>query len=282
MQDQINLFAVSDSSSLLEGLEKLPLNENGISIYSSTCNFHLPHLFYNSAPMVKSSVLFIDNLSISNKTIINCLEKNKIILNNNGINTIVYTGSDSKKYLNTLLDLNVNGILLNEETPLKDFLIHNFYHEQYSEQVRLNYSNTGKKFIDTIKSVCCELNYYDGAILSLIQKRNWGKASANLNSLNTESGLVVNKAIIIKPTEYVNNLLFNAEEIIRKLTTIEKILLIKMAEGKENKQIAEELFKSTRTIDTHKTNMKTKYGFRTIQQLYLFAYKYAEKIKESL
>lgn len=55
-----------------------------------------------------------------------------------------------------------------------------------------------------------------------------------------------------------------------------------MVKGKENKQIAEELFKSTRTIDTHKTNMKTKYGFKTIQELYLFAYKNVEKIKSSL
>ena len=78
--------------------------------------------------------------------------------------------SENPSLLEGLLDLNVNAILLNEETPLNDFLIHNFYYEQYSEQLRLHYTNTGKKFIDTVKSVGCELNYYDGPVESALKR----------------------------------------------------------------------------------------------------------------
>ena len=86
MQGLINLFAVSENPSLLEGLEKLPLNENGIYIYSSTCNFHLPfkHLQKRYALHGNNCVLFIDNLTISNTATTQLLGENKAISNNKG------------------------------------------------------------------------------------------------------------------------------------------------------------------------------------------------------
>ncbi len=280
MRDQINLFAVSENPSLLGGLEKFKLKEIGISLCSGTCNFHLPvkHLFNSSAAQLNNSVVFIDNLSVSRTAASQFLIKNKTILYDAGVKTIIYTGCDNRKYLSTLLDLNVNGILLNEETPLKNFFMHNLYHKNYSEKERLFYLNTGKKFIEVVKTVSCGYNYYDGPVLSLILKRNWSKNTIKLNKTPYEKDLIINAAIDNHVLNKIHRMFPNVEEIIHQLTAREKEVILCIADGKQNKQIARELFVSVRTVDTHKTNLMQKYGFKTANELYLFSFLFKEEV----
>lgn len=55
------------------------------------------------------------------------------------------------------------------------------------------------------------------------------------------------------------------------LTSREKEILKRIVQGKTNKEIAEELFISDRTADTHRTNIKRKLKLSTLAQLIQFA-----------
>ena len=275
MQGQINLIALSKSQPLLEEIENLTARENYIHLVSIGCNLHLPLkrlLSLNSFPIHKS-VMFIDNLSINNALTIESLEKNNKIIKSKNIKTIVYTASDNTSYWNKLLELNVNSMLHNSTTPLKDHLIQHIYDIKNQK-----YINPYKKFIDTITTVTEELNCYDGPIISFITKRNWDKDSTDFIYHNQNDMLLIKEKGKISFADSLHYLGANVEEIIQGLTTTEKRLLIFIAEGKENKQIADEFFRSARTIEKHKSNIKLKCGFRTMHELYLFK----EKIKLSM
>ncbi len=285
MKNPINLFAVSESLPLLDGIEKLLLVEKSISLYSGSINFHLPlKNLHNSDTMpVNNSVLFMDNLSISNNAAIHFLEKNKFIINDTAIKTIVYTGSNDKEYLNTLLDMNVNSVLHNNETPLKDFLVYTFYRGQRSGQERLHYPDAGKKFIETVKSVRCELNYYDGPVLSLVLKRNWSKDSINFNIHPPgEKSSIISEGIDEHILNAIHNLFPDAGEIIKNLTRKEREVMVDIAECKSNRQIADDHTNFWRTIDTIKTRIKEKYGFENSKILFLFCRVFKEKIKDGI
>ncbi len=55
------------------------------------------------------------------------------------------------------------------------------------------------------------------------------------------------------------------------LTDREKDILRRIAQGKSNKEIADELFISARTADTHRTNIKRKLRLTTLSQLIHYA-----------
>ena len=56
------------------------------------------------------------------------------------------------------------------------------------------------------------------------------------------------------------------------LTKRETQILVEIASGKSLKQIAEELFISVKTVETHKLNMKIKLGFSNTAQLVRYAF----------
>lgn len=56
------------------------------------------------------------------------------------------------------------------------------------------------------------------------------------------------------------------------LTPREKLILRLIAQGKTNKQIAEELFISNRTVDTHRNNLMRKLNISSTVQLVHYAY----------
>lgn len=55
------------------------------------------------------------------------------------------------------------------------------------------------------------------------------------------------------------------------LTDREKVILKQIVRGKTNKEIAEELFISDRTVDTHRTNIKRKLKLTSLSQLIQYA-----------
>jgi two-component system response regulator NreC len=81
------------------------------------------------------------------------------------------------------------------------------------------------------------------------------------------------KAII---AEHDNNMIF--EKYISFLSKREKDILILISNGLKNKEIAEKLFISTRTVDTHKTHILTKLNLKSTAYLTIFAGKNNIKI----
>ncbi len=55
------------------------------------------------------------------------------------------------------------------------------------------------------------------------------------------------------------------------LTARETEILILIANGKTNQEIADEIFVSHRTVDTHRTNIKKKLGLHTLAELIQYA-----------
>ncbi len=66
---------------------------------------------------------------------------------------------------------------------------------------------------------------------------------------------------------FVNNRKDSAEQ----LSIREREILQMLAEGRSNKEIAEALFLSIKTIETHRANIMKKLGLRTIADLVLYA-----------
>jgi len=61
------------------------------------------------------------------------------------------------------------------------------------------------------------------------------------------------------------------ENVSDDLTDREKGILKQIVQGKSNKEIAEELFISNRTVDTHRTNIKRKLKLTSLSQLIQYA-----------
>lgn len=106
-------------------------------------------------------------------------------------------------------------------------------------------------------------------MVSLTNRHNWIRQLNNYEQLIGNAGYKIeNESGLI-----FNNLhsLSGVYRSIELLTKKEKEILFLVGEGKSNIEIAGSLFISIRTVDTHKTNMIKKLGFKSTRELYAFA-----------
>lgn len=270
MPATINLFALSSSDSVLEGIDNLLREKQEINLVGNSKDFK-PTLYYfnSSISSRRNSVIFIDDNSIEKKKIVNYLQTPHTM---HSAKTLIYTDSINNKYLNRLWVSNVNGILHNRETPLRDFFKQYKEEKESVSKSRRVYLKIERKFIDTIKLVGSGCNCYDGLVSSLILGRYlWAKEANLIDSIKDLSKETEEKE---KLNEKNSSEQFNNEaEKIKLLTEREEEILLRIAEGKTNFEIAEELFISAGTVEQHKAHIIRKLGIRNTHELFIFAYK---------
>jgi DNA-binding CsgD family transcriptional regulator len=85
--------------------------------------------------------------------------------------------------------------------------------------------------------------------------------------IDAEKSLTLKAERILKENEFIHK---NLEQF-SMLTTREKEVLSKLADGKTNSEIANEFFVSLHTIQTHRKTIKKKLGFNSTKDLFYFA-----------
>ena len=185
MQTRINLYAVSKSSSFLEGLESLANKDNEIHLWKCCHNLNdlLREFKSRDSSQLNNNVVFIDNLSLDKTETINLLRNFQSGFRLNKVKTIVYTGSCEAGYLTELKELKVNGILHDEETPLRESLRRYINKTQDLMQPKLNNTVVCKKFIDITNLVSSGTDCYDERVNAIISGHNWARRDIERNNM---------------------------------------------------------------------------------------------------
>jgi len=180
MRDQVSLFAVSGSVNMLSGIKNLLEKENGFHFSGVSGNIPnaLKHFDSSKAALNSNKLLFVDNYSSEKILTVDFLNYIHNESSKYRIKSIVYTNNGNNSYLNELIELKVNSIIIDRETPLKDFLFLSPYYRQNIKPQDMHFHNIGNKFMETIKSVSAGLNCYDGQVISIILRRyEWNISS---------------------------------------------------------------------------------------------------------
>ena len=101
-------------------------------------------------------------------------------------------------------------------------------------------------------------------LLMAIQKIHEGKTYFNSD---------VTKALLSNDNSSAVNLLKKNSPLFNELTSREKEIITLVAQGNTNATIAEKLFISPRTVDTHRTNIMKKLEIHNVASLIRFAFK---------
>ncbi len=234
MQPIINLYAVSARTSFLEGLEKMLKKEKSIFLAGSYRSFDsaLKHikLAYPAGRNANSlhtnnKIIFIDDLSLDKIQTLDFIKNYKAGFRLDQVKIIVYTNSIDAGYLRELWSSNVNAILHERETRLKDIFITEKAEKRdvttyqktsgYSESVQENY-----KLIEFIKAVNIGINCYDSIVRNFMSRRDkWAIDDTEAKSIfKNRDALQPNETsltLIGKNAGYVQDLSFqyvNAKE----------------------------------------------------------------------
>ncbi len=261
MFSSINVFAVSGSNAVLEGIENFIKQERKIYFSGYSRNYNGAAKYFNNRNTSSKdrNILFIDDPNFKKAVTINFLKDYHIGLENRKVKTLVYTDSNDEIYMNNLLQSNVRGILHDNETPLAAFFLKQndlaimsyLTEDSHAGKDRL-LKQTGVKFIETLKLIDSGCVCYDPQINSIITRRYaWARDDVNLKY--DSSGL---------PQRF---------EKIKKLTAREKEILCKIKEGKSNKEIANELFISVKTVEATKYRVIKKLSLNSTTELIIFS-----------
>ena len=185
MQSRINLYAVSKSSSFLEGLESLINKDNEIHLWRCCRNLNelLSEFKSRDSSLLNNNVIFIDNLSLDKTETINLLRNFQSGFRLNKAKAIVYTGSCDAGYLTELKELNVDGILHDEESPIRDILLKAGDQIKDNSEISLPYNDVCEKFISTIKLVSSGAVCYDERVSAIINEHNWARRDIERNNM---------------------------------------------------------------------------------------------------
>ncbi len=233
--------------------------------------------------MKSHDTLFVDDLSFDKSKVINMLRSFHSAF---GTKTIVYTDSIDSKYLNGLWLSNVSSILHNRETPLLDFF--NRFKKESKTALKnglygkesARYFDTGKKFIDTIRLINRGCDCYDELVTSIILgKHIWAKRENGYDSSRSYINLSEAKQEYkSKGNNLPSNITAGTEvlAIINQLSEREKEILLQIAEGHKNKEIAGKLFISADKVVKHKSNMIKKLELKSVNELFILAIQYKD------
>ncbi len=168
MHTKIIFYAVSGNASLLEGIKNLLKMESEIRLSGCYYSFDsaLKHFLSNrKSSLQNKGVIFIDDLSSNKIQTVNFLKNYNSGFKRDGIKTIVYTDSLDAGYLNELLIFNVNCILHDRTTNLKNFFTREIINTQAREQA-------GKVLIEAVKMAKNGIFFYDGVVRNVLSRRD--------------------------------------------------------------------------------------------------------------
>ena len=133
--------------------------------------------------LLNNNVIFIDNLSLDKTETINLLRNFQSGFRLNKAKAIVYTGSCDAGYLTELKELNVDGILHDEESPIRDILLKAGDQIKDNSEISLPYNDVCEKFISTIKLVSSGAVCYDERVSAIISEHNWARRNIERNNM---------------------------------------------------------------------------------------------------
>ena len=178
---QIALYTISGNNLFRQGIKNLMAEGNGITIPSGfkDCDSALNYFCHDSSFQKNNNVVFIEDLSLDKVQIINFVNKIHTCYRLNEFKTILYTKSVDAEYLNELALLNINGILHEDDTPLKAFLQALKEKKESNKPAELFHAHANGKLYDTIKLINGGSIYYDSRASTIISKHIWAKEHNN-------------------------------------------------------------------------------------------------------
>ncbi len=269
MIQRINLHAISNSPIFSAGLTSLFRQNNEICLSNcfSSFNSALNYFNCNFSSQKNNNVVFIDDLSLNKAETVDFLKgygDSKL----EEIKSIVYTDSVNPEYFHDILSSKARCILHDYETPLRNSLIMLTDHGSQSiTQTNLNFNNmrltwgqVNEKLIRIITLVGINCNCHDSIIMNSIKLKgfNWARGDVNCD----------------RPLQVLmpfRGELYVAAEEINLLSKRGKEILLKIAEGEKNNEIAEEIHVSPDTVAQHKVHMIKKLGLKSAHELTVFA-----------
>ncbi len=213
-----------------------------------------------SAEIIK--IVIVDDHSI-------IIEGIKSLLMNESEMKVVAECRNGEEAYNTLCDLDADVLLMDIEMPVLN---------GFDATIKI------KKKFSEVKIIAISTHFEKSIIERMLECGADGYISKNtnkenlLNAINTvyEGQKFLSHDIFIARAKTESSISFkdNPDEAnSEQLTKREKEILSLIASGFKNKEIGEKLFISTRTVETHKTNIMNKLGFNSTIELIRFAMK---------
>ena len=169
---------------------------------------------------------------------------------------ILYTNSLNRSYIRDLCNSQIQGIIHKKDTIL--------FCKRKSMNERVLIQNK-EKFIKILKLVNEGCTFYDNIITTMLPKRYaWAKSDTQMTM----------QEFLKNDDKYLQK---NIEKIYL-LTKREKEILMLIAKGIQNKEIASTLHISTGTVEQHKVHIVEKMNLRNTKELAKFAIAYKETI----
>ncbi len=121
---QIALYTISGNNLFRQGIKNILTEEIGTSVKGcfKDCDSALNYFCHDSSFQKNNNVVFIEDLSFCKKQTLKLKNNLHSCFRLSNIKTIVYTNSHDGEYLAKLKQLEVNAILHDEETPLREAL----------------------------------------------------------------------------------------------------------------------------------------------------------------
>ena len=260
---QINLYTISKRNDTFRNIKALLKTVNNIEVADFSKSFNNIEKLYIEKDILlsRNSILFINDESINKNSLFEFLIKTLSSDSSIEAKKILYTASTNKDYINNLIQFNFNGIIHSKETPL---LVNNAERKKDFQSTKVS----KEKFIKIIRLIEIGCNCYDNSITSMTPKRYAWARDGNRN-------FVSNPITELDLHEQIRN---DAESslqktilFIRKLSLREREVLLLIAKGIKNLNIARELNLAVTTVETHKANMLKKLELKTTYDLLIFA-----------
>ncbi len=275
---EINIYPVAVNPDIVKNISSFIKDEPHLHLasYSNNIKSLTENFEKGSASKKYLNIFFIDDFSLDKSQIVNFLRSTapSSINNKNRDKRLIYTDSLNGNYIKNIISTNVCCILHKNETrfSLTDYRVNNSTKQsRYYENKFFKAGN--EKFIKTLKLVEQGSICYDGIINSfLLRKRLWARVSDEFILYPQKSGGQIN----LNPRRDIEQ---HQEEVISnvlKLTKREKEILMLIAEGMQNKEIASIFYISIGTIEQHKAHIIEKMNLRNTKELSKFAIAYKE------
>ncbi len=254
----IGLYTIASGIDLAETTKEIFKEEESINFAGHFNTFNEVTKLLISTPIKEPLIFIIRDYSFKKEDVLNFVNQSSDISALSHYKKILYTKSINKNYINNLSNSNINGILHKLDTPL--FVKQNRYLPEL-KQVK-------EKLIKILKLVSDGGTYYDSEITQHLPKKHaWAR-----NETKAAFDTPVTEAVLSWQTpENTEKMLQETIPLIKLLSLREKEILLLIAEGRKNIEIAKQLNISTATVDTHKAHMLKKLGLKSTTDLIIFA-----------
>ena len=261
---KINFYTVSPGSEKTEFIQDLFKPEKHINFGGNFHNFSDTTKFAKHDTSQKPSLILINDYSFNKNDVLNLVNENGLL---EEYKKILYTASTDRNYINRLCNSKINGILHKQDTHLFG---------KYNRT--LPAVKQGKeKLIQIINLVNDGCTFYDSKITSLLPKRYaWARNDANDKLIPQ----ITEETLSWQLKETSEKILQEWILLMRWLSTREKEILLLIARGRQNKEMAIELNISVGTVEQHKNHIIQKLRLKSTIELIIFSVRMETIIKK--